>query len=155
MKRKDIICPTCGTHTFNNVGRCKCGYKFPYDPIQDELIVDLCTNCREIKIYKNGYHIGGAPTVCPICNNGILTPMGTVDEWNKMSQIEKEKYINMVAHETINKNNSKPTIKCPYCNSVDTTKISTTSKIVNTAIFGFFGTKRHKQWHCNQCNSDF
>ncbi len=32
---------------------------------------------------------------------------------------------------------------------------TTTSKVVNTAIFGFFGTKRHKQWHCNQCNSDF
>lgn len=44
---------------------------------------------------------------------------------------------------------------CPYCNSVNTSKISTTSKVVNTVIFGVFGTKRYKQWHCNKCGSDF
>ncbi len=51
--------------------------------------------------------------------------------------------------------NTKPVVECPYCHSKDTSKISTTSKVVNTALFGFFGTKRHKQWHCNQCGSDF
>ncbi len=57
----------------------------------------------------------------------------------------------------LNKKFSQPVllVHCPYCNSVNTSKISTTSKVINTAIFGFFGTKRHKQWHCNQCNSDF
>lgn len=49
----------------------------------------------------------------------------------------------------------KATVECPYCHSVNTKKITTTSKVVNTALFGIFGTKRHKQWHCNQCNSDF
>lgn len=46
-------------------------------------------------------------------------------------------------------------VECPYCHSKDTKKISTTSKVVNTAVWGIFGTKRHKQWHCNSCNSDF
>lgn len=46
-------------------------------------------------------------------------------------------------------------IYCPYCNSVDTSKISTTSKVINTVVFGIFGTKRFKQWHCNDCGSDF
>ena len=46
-------------------------------------------------------------------------------------------------------------VECPYCHSINTSKISTTAKVVNTAIFGIFGTKRHKQWHCNECNSDF
>lgn len=50
---------------------------------------------------------------------------------------------------------SENQVKCVYCNSTDVNKISTTSKVVNTALFGIFGTKRHKQWHCNQCNSDF
>lgn len=36
-----------------------------------------------------------------------------------------------------------------------TKKISTTSKLLNTAIWGPFGSKRFKEWHCNQCNSDF
>lgn len=46
-------------------------------------------------------------------------------------------------------------VECPYCHSKDTKKITTTSKVVNTAVWGIFGTKRHKQWHCNNCNSDF
>lgn len=52
-------------------------------------------------------------------------------------------------------NYGKPVVKCPYCQSTDTKKISATSKAVNTAMFGVLGTKRHKQWHCNKCNSDF
>ena len=52
--------------------------------------------------------------------------------------------------------NSKPnSVECPYCHSRDTKKISATSKAVNTALFGIFGTKRHQQWHCNHCDSDF
>lgn len=49
----------------------------------------------------------------------------------------------------------KPRVECPYCHSTNTKKISTTSKAINTAVFGILGTKRHKQWHCNECNSDF
>ncbi len=45
--------------------------------------------------------------------------------------------------------------ECPYCHSKNTKKISATSKVTNTVIFGIFGTKRFKQWHCNNCNSDF
>lgn len=51
--------------------------------------------------------------------------------------------------------NTKPVVECPYCHSKDTKKISTTSKVINTAVWGIFGTKRHKQWHCNKCGSDF
>ena len=47
------------------------------------------------------------------------------------------------------------TVTCPYCNSTNTKKISLTSKAVNTAMFGILGTKRHKQWHCNNCGSDW
>lgn len=51
---------------------------------------------------------------------------------------------------------SKPTVECPYCHSNDTKKITNTSKAVHTALFGIFAMgKVSKQWHCNQCNSDF
>lgn len=46
-------------------------------------------------------------------------------------------------------------VSCPYCHATNITRISTTAKITNTALFGIFGTKRHKQWHCNHCKSDF
>lgn len=46
-------------------------------------------------------------------------------------------------------------VQCPYCKSTNTRKISTTAKAANTALFGIFGTKRYKQWHCNKCGSNF
>lgn len=67
-----------------------------------------------------------------------------------------EEYWERINQHTINKDiSTKPTVECPYCHSTDTKKISTTSKVMNTAVFGFFGTKRFKEWHCNSCNSDF
>lgn len=51
---------------------------------------------------------------------------------------------------------SKPTIKCPYCQSTNTKKITNTSKAVHTAFFGIFSIGRNaKNYHCNHCNSDF
>lgn len=45
--------------------------------------------------------------------------------------------------------------ECPYCHSYNTTKITTTAKVVNIAMFGLLGQKRKYQWHCNKCKSDF
>lgn len=51
---------------------------------------------------------------------------------------------------------TSPVVECPYCNSTNTKKITTTSKAVHTAFFGIFSMGRNaKQWHCNQCGSDF
>lgn len=47
-------------------------------------------------------------------------------------------------------------VEYPYCHSTNTKKITMTSKAVHTAIFGIFSISRNnKQWHCNNCNSDF
>ncbi|MFQ9514995.1 MAG: hypothetical protein ACLRZ9_04110 [Eubacterium sp.] len=47
-------------------------------------------------------------------------------------------------------------VECPYCKSTDTKKITTTSKAVYTAIFGIWSMGRNsKNYHCNNCNSDF
>lgn len=51
---------------------------------------------------------------------------------------------------------AKPTVECPYCHSKNTKKITATSKAVHTALFGIFSVSRNsKQWHCNNCNSEF
>ena len=50
---------------------------------------------------------------------------------------------------------SQPTVQCPYCKSTNTHKITVTAKVVNTALFGLFGTKRNKQWHCDRCGSEW
>lgn len=49
-----------------------------------------------------------------------------------------------------------PTITCPYCQSTNTRKITTLSKAAHTFLFGIFSVSRNsKQWHCNNCDSDF
>lgn len=49
-----------------------------------------------------------------------------------------------------------PTITCPYCKSTDCKKISGLSKAIDIGLFGIFALgKTTKQWHCNNCKSDF
>lgn len=55
----------------------------------------------------------------------------------------------------LQRQNEVKTIECPYCHSTNTTKITTTAKAVNIALFGLLGNKRKHQWHCNNCKSDF
>lgn len=59
-----------------------------------------------------------------------------------------------VAH-TSSYNTSKPTIKCPYCQSTNTKKLDVIDRGVSFGIFGFASSKVGKQWHCNSCKSDF
>ena len=47
-------------------------------------------------------------------------------------------------------------VECPYCHATNVKKITNTSKAAHAALFGIFSISRNsKQWHCNQCNSDF
>ena len=47
-------------------------------------------------------------------------------------------------------------IECPYCHATNIVKITIASKAAHTALFGIFSLSRNsKQWHCNNCNSDF
>lgn len=47
-------------------------------------------------------------------------------------------------------------VECPYCHSKNIKKISGLSKAGSVALFGIFAVgKAGKQWHCNNCNSDF
>jgi hypothetical protein len=46
-------------------------------------------------------------------------------------------------------------MRCPVCGSTRIAKISTTSRIVSTAMVGIASSKIGKQWHCNNCKTDF
>lgn len=50
---------------------------------------------------------------------------------------------------------STPHVTCPYCHSTNTKKISTISRAGSIGLFGIFSKKVGKQWHCNNCGSDF
>lgn len=46
-------------------------------------------------------------------------------------------------------------VTCPYCKSTNTKKISAASRAGSILGFGIFSKKIGKQWHCNDCGSDF
>ena len=46
-------------------------------------------------------------------------------------------------------------IHCLYCNSSNVTKIGTVNRAVSVGMFGLASKKIGKQWHCNNCGSDF
>lgn len=56
---------------------------------------------------------------------------------------------NAEAREALN----KP--KCITCGSANIVKISATSKVVNVAMFGLFGNKRKKTFHCKNCGYEW
>lgn len=45
--------------------------------------------------------------------------------------------------------------KCPTCSSTNLTRISGASKAADTFLFGIFGTKRDKTFHCNNCGYEW
>ena len=42
-------------------------------------------------------------------------------------------------------------VKCPTCGSRDVKKVKNIEKVANIALFGYYGNKRKKQFHCNNC----
>ena len=109
-----------------------------------------CSKCNERCYFEVDKSFS---TLCPNCNTEMQL-VGTFD----CDTERAERVKNMPAYDPTKDPKSPyyiPVVKCPYCSSTKTTKISATSKLVNTAVFGIFGSKRHKQWHCKSCNSDF
>ena len=68
------------------------------------------------------------------------------EECKKQKELQSKKEEIMYAHNA----------ECPYCHSKNTKKISGISKAGSVAMFGIFAIgKVSKQWHCNNCKSDF
>lgn len=57
------------------------------------------------------------------------------------------------SHQTTQQQSSS--VACPYCKSTNTKKISAVSRAGSIGLFGIFSKKVGKQWHCNDCDSDF
>lgn len=87
----------------------------------------------------------------------ILDEYAAIHKTKEMREKEYEQRLeqarrylaNAQAQEWLNK------VHCPYCNSTNCKKISRVSKATSVAMFGIFSQKVKKQWHCNNCRSDF
>lgn len=62
---------------------------------------------------------------------------------------QQQERVNYEAAESMRK------VTCPYCGSVNVKKVSTISRMASVGFFGLSSKKVGKQWHCNNCKSDF
>lgn len=121
-------------------------------------------------------------TICPACNEGILVDSilthrefniieeisdsdrqfleamiqlkqnDIIEYQSRMSQFKTQLQQQKQTQQAVQNSN---TPRCPVCSSPDIKKISGLSKAGSVAIWGIFSRKVHKQWHCNNCGSEF
>lgn len=137
--------------------------------------IDICKRC--------GYISMGHSAKCPFCNIPTTKyDIGySMEEYFALERDELEKLERHILEDVIKKSpqfkqeamdfrkkssleaikesarkyaRSGPTITCPYCNSTNTRK-ATAGSYVSNGFFGFFSKSFGKQWHCNNCGSDF
>ena len=67
--------------------------------------------------------------------------------------IQKEEFAKKQKQMNQSLSNNIP--KCPTCGSTNLKKITATQKASNAVLFGLFGNKRKKQFHCNTCGYEW
>lgn len=151
-----INCPECGKEISDKAKMCpNCGYQNENvkKNYYEKFASYICDNCGEgLDIHdtdiRNEYF-------CPKCNSQMYYLMSSIVDQNTGKQIEtyfdESRNIGYRALES----NTKSSITCPYCSSFNTKKISGLSKVGSVAMWGIFSQKVRKQWHCNNCGSDF
>ncbi len=136
-----INCPECGKEISDKSEKCiHCGYPIRNIPYLHENINGkdydvsflLDDSMSQVKKMKHLTELSG-------CD--LLLAKQIVLKYCPTKAIE-QKQENNIPH-------------CPTCSSTDLKKISTTSKVMNTAMWGIFGTKRHKTYHCNSCGYEW
>ena len=153
-----IICPECNKEISDKSKVCiHCG--FPITEIeQDNICIidgiprDLTEQLKNLdnpsyKPYKKfgewGLGIREADTLHRILEQTRSVPK----EFNSMCTEKYRKELTKLKQDNIP--------KCPTCSSTNIKKISTTSKVTDTVVFGLFGTKRHKTFHCSKCGYEW
>ncbi len=173
-----IKCPECNKEISDKAVFCpNCGF-----PIQEtnrpkfsSTGMNVCPKCGRFCSSKEK---------CPDCNTEMIDchctneesyrmiDNGTIKQWDQQM---REKYVigspefdEVLYNKRVQKEKaeadyfasyprrpSEPKITCPYCKSTNTKKIGIVSRSVSAGLFGLGSKKIGKQWHCNNCNSDF
>lgn len=147
----DKSCPECNQNKWCVADKIKwyqeicgnCGYmnEITKQDFIDNFQCPDC-NCLECTLEENKNLLA---TRCKNCNRQtiVLEKHTTTD--HRSSQLEKQ-------------NNPTPTTgtpKCPTCQSADIKRISVTAKVTNATLFGLFGNRRKKTFHCNSCKYEW
>ena len=129
----------------------------------DNIKEEKCVNCDTIGYYKvvpKEYLTDGGLGIKTKLNDrfieNIVKSSPNYDQvcWDRREAFKEiQKHNNELLENDKVKQANVP--KCPTCQSTNLKKITVTSKAMNTALFGLFGTKRHKTFHCNNCGYEW
>ncbi len=134
----------------------KCGFYYCPKCLQFELTPGECGECKIYKIHSTVDYIG--EVTLKEMDEFLEDPARKEDPRFDQEAFERRvNYVPMQYEDILARafGGSAAIVSCPYCHSKKTKKISSGSKLLNTALFGAFGNKRRYQWHCNSCDSDF
>ena len=176
-----VLCPICEEVLEDNVETCtKCGFPIrDKDKLREASKILLCPKCGET--YTKAEAFGLDNNHCKICNTEIIQldmirseytelVFGGKLEWPQSeiefikkygnNQFSEEAFYHCIAlHKQKNNDKtiqpSKPQVTCPYCNSTNTKKITTAKRAGSIIGLGILSKKIGKQWHCDNCGSDF
>lgn len=78
------------------------------------------------------------------------------DRYPSEEELARRERVNnmMKKYEEKEKRKNPHGVKCPYCSSTNTKKLSSMSRMFSGGLFGLGSGKIGKQWHCNSCGSD-
>ena len=84
--------------------------------------------------------------LCPICNEEMEFWLNADCDTELAEKVKNQTPIVPSTH---------PPVTCPYCSSTRCSKISILGRIVSVEFWGLASNKLGKQWHCNDCGSNF
>ena len=131
-----IKCPECGKDISDKANQCiHCGYPLSQLPNNNNVDIQLSDDqCPCCKVNKQHIIKDNIKDVCSVCG-----------------YVFNQDYVKQ--HEELLPKQTK--VHCPYCNSTNVNRISSTKKAMSVIGFGILSNKIGKQWHCNNCKSDF
>lgn len=149
-----IKCPECGKEISDKAKACiHCGFPLELttektlEPVTKQKTVAsyMCNNCLEMYVFE--HKEGNKTQHCPIC--GEKMELWAIEKINDKT--------GLVDKRITPKSNVEVNIpKCPTCQSTNISKISKRSKAGDALAFGLFALgKISKQWHCNNCGSEW
>ena len=132
-------CPVCGFIDALGDGDCRyCGTTL----IETDVESDFCEYCKDPdkfdKLVTDKYKITENPLYDP-----------------EKARIREEEHNMDLLNTHTDSSNQSNRVSCPYCKSTNVRKIGVVSRRVSVGLFGLASKKIGKQWHCNNCKSNF
>lgn len=149
------ICIDCGRQLFDRDNSCdKCNSK---NIISEEEYNKIVEELKHTNVFAKKKLLQNQNYKCiydRLQQPEVSYPKPIILENNNCES--DEEYWKRINQHTINNNTSASQIvECLYCHSTNTKKISTTSRVISTSLFGLGSKKMGKQFHCNNCGADF